>query len=192
MDGNQEAPLLARMDNPKGVNQSKTVGNGGLINSPVSDFRESIPGMGITASNFDFVDINEQRIKKTETNKKSKDKKGWNTLNVGFMDTISKDYADTYFQIKTRKRQELYPDSTFTIYNSEKKEATTENDFQKKVKYSPNPYGDYQCFHYDFTNLKSVIDKESADPVKCKSFNPKRVLLEYGIQMCRGYRLSFL
>ena len=172
MDGNQEAPLLSRMDNPKGVNQSKTVGNGGLINSPVTDFRESIPGMGITASNFDFVDINEERIKKTETNKKSKDKKGWNTLNVGFMDTVSKEYADTYFQQRQEKRQELYPDSTFTIYNSEKKEAITENDFQK-VKYSPNPYGDYRCFHYDFTNLKSVIDKESADPVKCKSFNPK-------------------
>ena len=60
----------------------------------------------------------------------------------------------------------------YTIYNNEKQEATTENDLQK-VKYSPNPYGDYQCFHYDFTNLKSVIDKESADPVKCKSLNPK-------------------
>ena len=172
MDGNQEAPLLVRMDNPKGVNQSKTVGNGGLINAPVSDFRESIPGMGITASNFDFVDINEEKLQKEEANKKGKGKKGWNTLNVGFMDTDSKDYAETYLKQRQEKRQELYPDSSFTIYNNEKQEATTENDLQK-VKYSPNPYGDYQCFHYDFTNLKSVIVKESSDPVKCKSFNPK-------------------
>ena len=177
MDGNQESPLYSRMDNPKGVNLSKSVGNGGLINAPVSDFRESIPGMGITASNFDFVNVNEEKVKKTETNKKTKDEEGWNTVNVGFMDTVSKEYANTYLQQRKEKRQELYPDSTFTIYNqgverNEDKDKEAKNNL-KKVKYSPNPYGDYQCFHYDFINLKPIVDKESEDPIKCKSFNSK-------------------
>ena len=177
MDGNQESPLYSRIDNPKGVNLSKSVGNGGLINAPVSDFRESIPGMGITTSNFDFVNINEEKIKKAETNKRTQDNEGWNTLNVGFMDTVSKEYANTYLQQRREKRQELYPDSTFTIYNqggerSKDTDKETINDF-KKVKYSPNPYGDYQCFQFDFNSLKPVIDKEANDPIKCKSYNPK-------------------
>ena len=172
MDGNLVSPLFSRMDNPKGVNQSKTVGNGGLINAPVSDFRESIPGMGITASNFDFVNINEERVKKAISNKKTQDEEGWNTVNVGFMDSVSKEYANAYLQQRSEKRQELQPDSTFTIYNQGVETSELQNEFQK-VKYSPNPYGDYQCFQFDFNSLKPVIDKEANDPIKCKSYNPK-------------------
>ena len=172
MDGNLESPLYSRMENPKGVNLSKTVGNGGLINAPVSDFRESIPGMGITSSNLEFVNVNEERIKKAESNKQTEGEEGWNTLNVGFMDTISKDYANSYLKQISEKREELQPNSTFTIYNQGVEATELQNEF-KKVKYSPNPYGDYKCFQFDFKNFKPIIDTKSNDPIKCKSYNPK-------------------
>lgn len=183
MDGNIEAPLLSRLENPLGVNLSKTVGNGGTVNAPITDTRVSIPGMDIASSNYDilnikanknFIDLysnnengNENGNENENENDNIRIQEARYKDTIGFMDSISKEYADTYKNQRRDKINELYPSSSMKIYDMQTS-GSIEN-----TEYTPNIYGDYKCFQYDFDKMESIIDTDSLDPIKCKSYNQK-------------------
>jgi len=177
MDGNIVAPLLSRLDNPLGVNLSKTVGNGGTVNAPITDSRVSIPGMDIASSNYDILNIKAGKNFINLYSNKDKDKDNDNDTitnqearykdTIGYMDSISKEYADIYTKQRREKINELYPSSSMKIYDTQ-----TSGTISNK-EYTPNIYGDYKCFQYDFNKMESIIDTDSLDPIKCKSYNHK-------------------